>query len=114
MMHFKKAKKKGNKARNQNYHAKLRALQRFGVALNNDDLGRMAEVYRHDPSTTILYKQSNTRIKAIITYRGEAYPIIYDKTRHQLATVLTPDYLNKREREVYDKYKARLVKEESR
>lgn len=103
-------KKKKSKLRNQPHHASIRALQHFGVRITKDDLQKMAEIYRHDISTQILYKQSNRRIKAIITYKGEAYPVIYDKERHQLATVLSPDYLNSREREIYDKYRERLLR----
>lgn len=112
MMHFKKSKKKRSKAQNQQSHTKLRARQRFGVWITNDDLNRMAEVYRHSLDTKVLTKQSNRRVKAIITYNGEAFPIIYDKTRHQLATILSPDYLDTNERAIYTEYKNKLTKGE--
>ena len=76
MMHFRKAKKKRSKAQSQQSHTKLRARQRFGVWITNADLNRMAEVYRHSLDTKVLTKQSNRRVKAIITYKGEAFPII--------------------------------------
>ena len=113
-MHFKKAKKKRSKSQNQQSHTKLRARQRFGVWITNADLSRMAEVYRYSLDTKVLTKQSNRRVKAIITYKGEAFPIIYDKFRHQLATILSPEYLNTNERIIYTEYKNKLIKGGSR
>lgn len=112
MMHFRKAKTKRSKAQNQQSHTKLRARQRFGVWITNADLDRMAEVYRYSLDTKVLTKQSNRRVKAIITYKGEAFPIIYDKVRHQLATILSPEYLNTNERTIYTEYKNKLIKGE--
>ena len=86
--------KRGSKVKNQRYHAKVRALQHYEVKLTNLDLEKMAEIYRHSPSTIYLRKQSNRVSKAIITYNGQVYPIVYDKKRHQLITILKPEYLS--------------------
>lgn len=101
--------KRMSKEKNQRYHAKMRALQHFGEQLTNLDLQKMAEIYRHSPQTKILRKQSNRVIKAIIGYQGKAYPIVYDKERHQIATILKPDYLSKEDRKIYDNFQAMLI-----
>ena len=98
-----------SKEKNQRYHAKIRALQHFGEQLTNLDLQKMAEIYRHSPQTKILERLSNRVTKAIIGYRDKAYPIIYDKSRHQIATILKPDYLSTEERKIYDNFQAMLV-----
>lgn len=101
--------KRMSKEKNQRYHSKIRALQHFGEQLTNADLQKMAEVYRHSPYTRILRKQSNRVVKAIIGYKGKAYPIVYDKERHQIATILKPDYLSKEDRKIYDNFQAMLI-----
>ena len=100
--------KRTSKEKNQRHHTRMRALQRYGQQLTNDDLEKMAEIYRHSPDTWILHKQSCRVIKAIITYKETVYPIIYDKHRHQIVTILSPTYLNNREREIYNKCLNRL------
>lgn len=107
MRHFRSRKRK-SKEKNQRYHAKVRALQRYFVKLTNYDLDRMAEIYRHSPDTIRLYKQSNRVTKALITYNGVVYPIIYDKHRKQIVTILKPEYLHGDDRKKYESRVAAL------
>ena len=100
--------KRMSKAKNQRYHAKVRALQRYAVKLTNYDLDRMAEIYRHSPDTIKLYKQSNRVTKALITYNGVVYPIIYDRQRKQIVTILKPEYLHGDDRKKYESRVAAL------
>lgn len=106
MVHIKRRKK----TKNQKHHSRLRALQRFGIGLTNNDLDKMADIYRHSPDTVILRKQSNRVVKALIDYNRTVFPIIYDKERHQLATILDPAYLNPEEKKKYDKYVTKVEK----
>lgn len=101
---------RGSKRRNQTHHTSMRALQRFGVSLNRNDLEKMAEEYRHGRSSLVLDKQSNRRVLAVITYKDTCFPVIYDKERHQLATVLGPDHLSAKHRSIYDGYVRKLTK----
>lgn len=100
--------KRMSKAKNQRYHAKVRALQRYAVKLTNYDLDRMAEIYRHSSDTIKLYKQSNRVTKALITYNGVVYPIIYDRHRKQIVTILKPEYLHGDDRKKYESRVAAL------
>lgn len=107
MMHHRL--KRMTKEKNQRYHAKVRMLQHYGKQITNYDLDRMAEIYRHSVDTVILVKQSNRIRKALIWYQGEAYPIVYDKTRNQIVTVLKIEYLTPNQLEKYEKFKFRML-----
>ena len=106
--------KRNSKEKNQRYHSKIRALQHFGQQLTNLDLEKMAEIYRHSFDTRLLKKQTCRLVKAVITYNNNVYPIIYDKKRHQIVTILKPDYLNERERSIYNACYTKLLLEEKR
>lgn len=105
--------KRNSKEKNQRYHAKIRMLQHYGIQLTNLDLEKMAEIYRHNPDVAILYRQSNRVVKAVIPYNGSVYPIVYDKTRHQIVTILKEEYLTPRQRKIFEACKARLVMSQS-
>lgn len=107
MMHHRK--KRVSKEKNQRYHAKIRMLQHYGKQITNYDLDRMAEIYRHSEDTIILVKQSNRVRKALIWYRDEAYPIVYDKIRKQIITILKFDYLTENQKDIYTKFKSRMI-----
>lgn len=101
--------KRMSKKKNQRYHAKVRMLQHYGKQITNYDLDRMAEIYKYSSDTVILVKQSNRIRKALIWYQGEAYPVIYDKIRKQIVTVLKVEYLTPQQRAIYDNFKARKL-----
>ena len=105
--------KRNSKEKNQRFHSKIRALQHFGQQITNDDLEKMAEIYRHSEDTRILKKQTCRLVKAVITYNDTVYPIIYDKKRHQLVTILKPEYLNAEERNIYDACRARMLRKKN-
>lgn len=105
--------KRNSKEKNQRYHAKIRMLQHYGIQLTNLDLEKMAEIYRHNPDVAILYRQSNRVVKAVIPYNGAVYPIVYDKTRHQIVTILKEEYLTPRQKKIFEACKARLVMSQS-
>ena len=101
--------KRNSKEKNQRYHAKVRMLQHYGIQLTNLDLMKMAEIYRHNPDVSILHRQSNRVVKAVIPYKGDVYPIVYDKIRHQLVTILKEEYLTPRQRKIFEGCKERLL-----
>ena len=101
--------KRMSKKKNQRYHAKVRMLQHYGKQITDYDLDRMAEVYKYSLDTVILVKQSNRIRKALIWYQGEVYPIVYDRTRKQIVTVLKVEYLTPRQKVIYDNFKARMI-----
>ena len=105
--------KRNSKEKNQRYHAKVRMLQHYGIQLTNLDLMKMAEIYRHNPDVAILHRQSNRVVKAVIPYKGDVYPIVYDKIRHQLVTILKEEYLTPRQRKIFEACKARLTMAQS-
>ena len=105
--------KRMSKEKNQRYHAKVRMLQHYGKQITNYDLDRMAEIYRHSLDTVLLTKQSNRVRKALIWYQGEAYPIIYDKVRKQIVTVLKVEYLTEAQLIKYQNFKARMLSQQS-
>lgn len=105
--------KRMSKEKNQRYHAKVRMLQHYGKQITNYDLQRMAEIYRHSPDTVILTKQSHRVRKALIWYQGEAYPIIYDKVRKQIVTVLKVEYLTDAQLVIYENFKSRMILQQS-
>lgn len=106
--------KRMSKEKNQRYHAKVRMLQHYGKQITNYDLERMAEIYRHSLDTVILVKQSHRVRKALIWYEGEAYPIIYDKVRKQIVTVLKVEYLTEAQLVKYQNFKARMLLQQSK
>lgn len=105
--------KRMSKEKNQRYHAKVRMLQHYGKQITNYDLDRMAEIYRHSLDTVLLTKQSHRVRKALIWYQGEAYPIIYDKARKQIVTILKVEYLTKAQLIKYQNFKARMLSQQS-
>ena len=105
--------KRNSKEKNQRYHAKVRMLQHYGIQITNLDLEKMAEIYRHNPDVAILYRQSNRVVKAVIPYKGDVYPTVYDKTRHQIVTILKEEYLTPRQRKIFEACKPRLVMSQS-
>lgn len=100
--------KRMSKEKNQRYHAKIRMLQHYGKQITNYDLDRMAEVYLYTNNRVILFKQSNRVRKALIWYQNEVYPIIFDRNRRQIVTVLKVDYLTPKQLEIYHQFKSRM------
>lgn len=92
--------KRHNKAKNQQYHAKMRMLEHYGIAMSYADLEKMAELYRHDLNTVILLRRSLRITKAIVAYKGKCYPVIYDSTRHQIVTILKAEYLSASQQDI--------------
>lgn len=101
--------KRNSKEKNQRYHAKMRMLQHYGIQITNIDLAKMSEIYRHNPDVVILRRQSNRVVKAVIPYLGTVYPIVYDRLRKQIVTVLKEEYLTPRQRKIFEGCKERLL-----
>lgn len=111
MMHHRT--KRMSKVKNQRYHAKVRMLQHYDIQITNDDLEKMAEIYRHNPDVAILVKQSNRVVKAVIPYKGNCYPVVYDKKRHQIVTILKEEYLTSKQQRIFESCVFRLHNKES-
>lgn len=75
-------------------HTKRRMFERYGIKLTDIELDQMAAIYRKGKDSEIFWVQSNRVVKAFINFKGKGYPIVYDRQRHQIVTVLPPEYLS--------------------
>ena len=63
----------------------------------------MSQICSHGKYFCFLEKQSLARSKAVIRYQDEYIPIVYDKNRKQIITVLSIDMLTKSEKAILQK-----------
>ena len=88
------------KEKSLNIHSKRRAMERFGVMFTSTDLEQLANLYRskkyccHLPADTLRVR------RGIVYYKDTWYPVVYDKQRKCIVTILTMDMLDD-----VDKYK---------
>lgn len=68
-------------------HAKKRATERFGVSLTKEDL-RWMVFQIQSRKAEFKGKYSLTKSLFIVTVNGVKVPVIYDKQRQQIATIL--------------------------
>ena len=95
--------KNKSKFKNQLYHSKLRSIERLGIQLTNQDILNMINKLKQGKSLFI-ESQSRSRSKHIIYYNNVDFVVIYDKTRKMFNTILDVSYLNKIDKEKYDKW----------
>lgn len=69
----------------QRIHAKRRAAERYGLALNKEQYDQMNELAR---SATVLERQSNRLTIRRIVMDGSPIRVVYDASRHQIVTFL--------------------------
>lgn len=85
---------KNAKRKAQQIHAKRRACDRLGVPLTDIDLKAMAAIFTSVQHCCVLEKQSCRVSKGLVYYHDAWYPVIYDKSRKSIATVLHPGMLH--------------------
>ena len=76
-----------DKAKSQRIHAKRRALQRYDISLNREDLEKIIQLIQTGKGRCI-EKQSNTRTIFIVEYKGKDCKVVYDKLRKNICTFL--------------------------
>lgn len=85
------------KAKSIELHARRRSSERFGLTVGKKRYAEMNAICSSGNYVCFLERQSCTKSKAIIMYDGEYIPVIYDKKRKQIITVLTLDMLSEKE-----------------
>lgn len=71
----------------QRLHSIGRGAERYGMKLSGTDLGKICGLIQTSQST-LVEKQSNRISVHLVTYNGEQIPVVYDKKRKSIATVL--------------------------
>ena len=78
-------------------HTQRRVLQRYGCWLEKRAVEELAAMCRRGKFLCHLGRQSLTRSKIVVKRNGCIIPLIYDKKRHCIITVLTMEMLSARE-----------------
>jgi len=78
-------------------HTQRRVLQRYGYWLEKRAIEELAAMCRRGEFFCHLGQQSLTRSKIVVKQSGRFFPLIYDKKRHCVITVLTMEMLSARE-----------------
>ena len=81
-----------NKTKCQRAHAKRRANQRYGLSLNRDKLNAMVRLIQ-EGKCTFIERQSNRVTVFSLLFEGLTFPVVYDKQRKTIVTVLPPEAL---------------------
>lgn len=86
---------RNKKAKNQVAHATRRARQRYGISLKQHDYTDLCRVLTKGNSQdcVFLQKQSNRVTFWAVFYEDKWLPVVYDKLRKRIATVLPPEAL---------------------
>jgi len=75
-------------------HTQRRVLQRYGCWLEKRAIEELAAMCRRGEFFCHLGRQSLTRSKIVVKQNGRLFPLIYDKKRHCVITVLTMEMLS--------------------
>lgn len=87
-----------NKKKTLENHTKKRIFERFGKSFNHQMIKDMANICKNQKYLLHLGHQSLMKSKMIIKFQNEIFPVIYDKSRHCIITVLTLDMLSDEEK----------------
>ena len=82
--------KRGSKARAQCLHVRRRAIQRLGVGLPPSAQREIVSLIQAG-NTRLLDRQSLRISVHRVEYEGLTFPVVYDRLRHTLVTVLPLD-----------------------
>lgn len=78
---------KRSKKLNQRIHAKKRALERFDLDLNRDDLNKIKYLIQN--KKTLMLERSSLRVTIHrVDYKGKRMRVVYDKLRKNIVTFL--------------------------
>ena len=80
-----------SKAEGQRIHAKRRALERYGVEFNREDLDRIIQQIRSKTRSISYFRITNRLSLHKVFYENIDVPlfVVYDKSRGTIATFLT-------------------------
>ena len=88
-----------NKTKCLRIHTKRRLYERYGLVFNNQQLKDMSMMCKNQKYLLHLGLQSLTKSKMIIKFNNQLFPVIYDKSRHCIITVLSMDMLSEEEKQ---------------
>ena len=80
-------------------HTRKRLIERYGKLFDECAIKELGAMCRSGNHFCHLGKQSLSRSKIVLKYHNELYPVIYDKKRHCIITVLTIEMLSSSEKE---------------
>jgi hypothetical protein len=82
------------KLKHMKQKAKLRAAERFGLDLSNRDLAMLVRQIRYQESIFVM--RSTKRVSLhIVEHNGTSMPVVYDKHRGAIVTILPRQVLKK-------------------
>lgn len=87
-------------------HSQQRLFERYGLSYNAQQLKDMAMLCKNSKYLYHFGRQSLTRSKILIKFNNKIFPVIYDKTRHCIITVLTINMLSKQEKQMISEFLA--------
>ena len=76
------------KAKRQKSHARRRAKDRYGIYLNDHQYNLMVKQIKNGVDCKVLCKQSNRVSLYALKHEGSWLPVVYDKIRHTIVTIL--------------------------
>jgi hypothetical protein len=84
---------RGKKENAQRLHAGLRAGVRYGVTISPQENELLAERIQKRDEVEFLERQSKRVTVWLVKHEGKEIPVVYDKQRKTIVTVLPPSYL---------------------
>lgn len=75
----------------QSVHVKKRAIERFGITLNRDNLKEMVHMVQRQFGIFVL-KISGSKTSWAIPYKNKKFYVVYDKNTKNIATVMPLEY----------------------
>lgn len=85
-------------------HSKRRLFERYGLSFNNQQLKDMAFICKNGHYLCHFGRQSLTKSKMLIKFNQIVFPVIYDKQRHCIITVLTMNMLSDEEKKLAETF----------
>ncbi|HMZ78101.1 MAG TPA: hypothetical protein PLL06_00275 [Acidobacteriota bacterium] len=85
-----------SKAKGQRYHAKERALERYGLVLTRAVYREWVKLIQSHKATFV--SRTSCRLtKFIVHWQGQDFPVVYDSVRKAIVTVLPNEALESTE-----------------
>ena len=86
--------KKKAKIQAQREHAKKRFFQRYGVEYTKNVKQYMIKQIQKGGNADLILRQSHRVSLYYVRWKGQRFPVAYDKQRKEIITVLTDDMIN--------------------
>lgn len=100
---------KRNKKDCMKIHAKNRIALRFNTVLSDQDIDNIITLYQDNRKSIKLGKLTNRLSKGIVWYQDKWIPIVYDKDRKEICTILSLDMLDKTELEIAVRFTTKKI-----